>query len=133
MTGITHAGGVVFRIGSSGVSYVVVSSRHDPRHWVFPKGHIEEGERVEDTAIREVLEETGIKGEIVDSLGMSAFSAPKEQVRVAWFLMRHVGDAKSTEQRRIRWCSFDEAIHLLSFEDTRDLLRKARDRIRDSG
>ena len=37
--------------------------------WILPKGHVEEGERMEETALREVREETGLEAEIIDRLG----------------------------------------------------------------
>ena len=67
----TSAGGlVVDRTGSTPV--VALIGRLDRRGrllWSLPKGHLEEGETAEDAAIREVEEETGIRGRVVAPLG----------------------------------------------------------------
>ena len=50
MTAPTHAGGVVFRSAGNEVEFLVVQARDNPTQWVFPKGHIEAGETVAETA-----------------------------------------------------------------------------------
>src|SRR3712207_7518516 len=69
--------------------------------WSLPKGHIEEGETPEDTAVREVAEETGIIGEVLAPLGIIDFWFVAEGRRVHktvhHFLLRAIGgDRKST-------------------------------------
>jgi len=66
--------------------------------WVFPKGHLEVGERPEDAATREVLEETGLKVRIVRSIGTTRyeFDGPghgAHRKRVHWFLAERVSGA----------------------------------------
>ena len=61
------------------------------RQWVFPKGHLERGERPEDTAIREVREEAGVEIRILQPIGSTryGFGKPADAVhrkRVYWFL-----------------------------------------------
>ena len=67
--------------------------------WSLPKGHIEAGETPEDTAVREVAEETGIIGEVVAPLGIIDFWFVAEGRRVHktvhHFLLRAVGGALS--------------------------------------
>lgn len=59
--GLTHAGGVVFRKQGKEetIEYLLVQASKDRSQWVLPKGHIESGEDPRETAVREVLEETG--------------------------------------------------------------------------
>jgi len=57
------AGGVLIKNGS------VLLIKNPAGVWTFPKGLVEERETPEEAAVREVLEETGIKGEIVDEIG----------------------------------------------------------------
>jgi 8-oxo-dGTP pyrophosphatase MutT (NUDIX family) len=47
------------------LQFLIISSKSDG-HWGFPKGHVEEGESVEKTAIREVKEETGLDFDLVE-------------------------------------------------------------------
>src|SRR4051794_18419744 len=56
----THAGGVVFRMRVGTAEYLLVEAKDDPAQWVLPKGHVEEGEQRQETAVREVHEETGV-------------------------------------------------------------------------
>ena len=52
MKRIEQAGGVVFRRQSEGIEILLVRSKKDPSIWVFPKGHVETGESLEQTALR---------------------------------------------------------------------------------
>lgn len=83
------AGAVVMVIGRC-----LVLRRADRDEWVFPKGHLEEGERAEDAAIREVHEETGLEVEILRELGSTRYEFGRRQEnrkRVTWFLAKPVG------------------------------------------
>jgi 8-oxo-dGTP pyrophosphatase MutT (NUDIX family) len=78
----------------------LVLRRADRDEWIFPKGHLEQGESSEDAAIREVREETGLEIEIVEELGSAryTFGRHREQhKRVDWFLGRSVGGALEIE------------------------------------
>jgi 8-oxo-dGTP pyrophosphatase MutT (NUDIX family) len=56
--------------------------------WVFPKGWIDPGETPEQTAVREVREETGLRAEILEFAGIQAYEADGEERNVAYYLMR---------------------------------------------
>jgi 8-oxo-dGTP pyrophosphatase MutT (NUDIX family) len=122
----THAGGVVIRREGKTSTYLLVRSSMDPRHWVFPKGHIEPGESPEMAALREVREEAGVRAEIISELGDSEFTRDSEQIRIIYFAMRYRAPDEHNEGRDIKWCDYDEAIKTISFEDARLLLEKAR-------
>ena len=53
------AGGVVFRRTRNGISFAMMKDTYDK--WTFPKGHVEKGEDLEETAARETLEELGLE------------------------------------------------------------------------
>lgn len=134
----TAAGGVVVR-GTFPDVEVVVAGRDRDRTWVFPKGTPEAGERIEETAIREVSEETGLAVEIVAPLGSIEywFAAAGERVHksVHFFLMRATGGDVSRhdhEYDEVRWAGVDEAGRLLSFRTYREVLDRALDAMREA-
>src|ERR1051325_5923127 len=61
----SHAGGVVRRTVNDEVQYLIVAASDNPDIWVLPKGHIEKGETPEAAAVREVMEEAGVRASIV--------------------------------------------------------------------
>ena len=125
------AGGVVFR-DRDGTPEVVLTDRLADGTWVFPKGTPDVGEEIEDTALREVEEETGLKVRILRDLGTTDywFAAPGERVHkfVHFFLMESTGgdtSAHDHEYDEVRWVAADEARRLLSFDTYREILDRA--------
>ncbi|MBI2593756.1 NUDIX domain-containing protein, partial [Candidatus Daviesbacteria bacterium] len=76
------AGGIVLKDGK--VLLIKNAAMRDPKkaYWGFPKGHIQEGEKSEEAAVREIKEETGIETEIVKKLGDSRYVFTKEGQKV---------------------------------------------------
>jgi ADP-ribose pyrophosphatase YjhB (NUDIX family) len=126
MTIVPQAGAVAFRASAHGSDVLLVRAKKDPTVWVFPKGHVESGESIETAALRELREEAGVQGTIVDALGTLEFQSGSERVQVAYFLVRYTGDVPPAESRERRWCSYDEAHELLGFPNARRLLESAR-------
>ncbi len=119
---LTHAGGAVLRDGR----VLLVRAKPAPHDWVLPKGHIEAGEMPPDTAAREVREEAGVEATPGRELGILEFESPKSgRVRSMYFLMRYVRDVPREDDREVRWCTLDEALALVAFEDARELIRRA--------
>lgn len=118
---LTHAGCVVFRIDGAAIAYLVVSSS-DGANWVLPKGHIDPGETADVAAVRELAEEAGVIGEIVERLGVQHYQRGVKDVAIEYFLMRESGATEPIEQRIIRWESEGDALALLSFEEARSAL-----------
>ena len=125
------AGGVVVR-GSGDHLEVVLTGRDSDRTWVFPKGTPEAGESVEETALREVSEETGLDVEILRPIGQIEywFAVPGQRVHkvVHFFLMRALGGDVSRhdhEYDEVRWMPIDEARRLLSYDTYREMLDRA--------
>ena len=129
---LTHAGSVTFRQSASEILYLVISSS-DGAHWVFPKGHIEPNESPEETALRELREEAGIIGEIVDRLPIQSFEKRKEKVSVQYFLVKGLGSVQRNEKRIIRWETLDGALELLSFDEDKMVLRYGAGRVHSPG
>lgn len=123
------AGGVVIREGERGPE-VVIAGREGM--WVLPKGTPDGHERIEETATREVREETGLDVRIVRPLGTIEywFAQPHVRVRktVHFFLMEALGGdtaGHDHEHEEVRWVAVDEARRLLSFDTYRDMLERA--------
>lgn len=104
--------------------------RHNAGHWDFPKGHVEEGETEEETALREVLEETGLTAVILagfrETLNyLVRGHIPKE---VVFFLGRPVSQdivLQSEEVSDFAFLPYPEAWQRLTFQSNRMLLEKA--------
>ncbi|MGW4244776.1 NUDIX hydrolase [Nocardia sp. NPDC004722] len=100
--------------------------------WSLPKGHIEEGETAEQTAIREVQEETGIQGTVVAELGSIDYWFVTEGRRVHktvhHYLMRCLGGELSdadVEVTKVAWVPLSELDSRLAYADERRLAEVA--------
>jgi 8-oxo-dGTP diphosphatase len=128
---VRAAGGVLTRRAGTGLEVLVV---HRPRYddWSFPKGKAEPGEADEDTARREVEEETGYVCALGEELPTDSYTdrngRPK-QVRY-WHMTveREVAWTPDEEVDERRWCAPAEAATLLSYEADRRLLDNLPDR-----
>lgn len=104
--------------------------RHRPGHWDFPKGHVEAGETEEETALREILEETGLKARLLPEFRETVQyfvrgHIPKE---VVFFLGRPLAGEVTLQAEEIiehRFLPYEEARRQLTFESNRKLLDKA--------
>ena len=94
---IPGAGGVVF--GSLG--HVLVVRYRGSGAWAFPKGHVEPGETLEQTAVREVQEETGVRASVVAPLHVTEYTNDRGEARqIHWFRMRVEADAAAAVSSR---------------------------------
>lgn len=125
----THAGSVTFRQGHNELLFLLISSSGGG-HWVLPKGHLEPGESPEEAALRELMEEAGVTGEIIDRLSIQEFLLKREKVTVQYFLVKELSSSTPGENRVVRWEDEDSALRLLSFEEAKNVLREGADSIR---
>lgn len=101
--------------------------------WSLPKGHIEDGETTEQTAVREVKEETGISAQVLTPLGTIDYWFVAERRRVHktvhHFLLEATGGELSDaddEVSEVAWVPFAQLEDVLAYADERKLARKAR-------
>lgn len=121
---LTHSGCVVYRDDKEKIKYLVISSSTG-EHWVLPKGHIDPGEEPEITALRELEEETGVLGEIIQPLSIQNFDKSGEKVVIQYYLVRMKGVTAPMEDRKIRWEKKKSALKKLSFVEAQNALEDA--------
>ena len=121
----THGGGVVFKLTSEGPRYLLVEASGTRDRWVFPKGHVENGETAAIAALREVGEEAGVRARPIRRLRPVEHKKEGERISIVYFLMAYAGRTAPLEKRRIRWLAFDQAIEALDLGKSRRVLRAA--------
>jgi len=135
------AGGVIFRVNGDGCLQILLVADHFDR-WTIPKGHIEEGETAQETAIREIGEEAGVhKLEPVCWLGKIHFRYRRENVLVLMstqiYLFKALGDTNDIQKEDwmngIRWFDYDEAVDIIAYRDIAKLMRMGRRRLAQRG
>lgn len=132
------AGAIIFRKEKNKIYYLLLHypgmlHRAEKDYWDFPKGHIEKGEKIEQTIKREVKEETGLE----DIKFIEGF---KETIK---YFFKHQGKnilkfvtfyLAQTKEKEIKispehiggeWLTFSNAIKKLTFENTKEILKKA--------
>jgi 8-oxo-dGTP pyrophosphatase MutT (NUDIX family) len=133
-TTATSAGGIVTRIDGGQVQLVVGRRRRerDGATWTLPKGTPDDGETTEQTALREVTEETGLQVRIVRPLDSIHYTFVRggERIRktVHYFLMEPVGgdlERHDHEFDEVRWIPLAEAPSILTFPTERALVESA--------
>jgi len=122
-------GVIAFTRTESGIRYVLAQSRAG--HYGFPKGHTEPGETEEETALREVFEEVHLRPTLIEGFReVSEYGIPSLGVRkqVVLFLGSYEAQEivpQDSELLRAAAVSYDDAMLLLTHEDTRNILTKA--------
>jgi 8-oxo-dGTP pyrophosphatase MutT (NUDIX family) len=139
------AGGVLVRKVRGRTMVAAIRPRGKDRVWALPKGHVDDGESAADTAMREVHEETGVEGRLVEKLGdiRYVYTASWDERKgerifkiVSFFLLRagrgrigEIDEAMRVEVAEARWLPLDEAPRLLSYSGERKMAAKALERI----
>jgi ADP-ribose pyrophosphatase YjhB (NUDIX family) len=119
-----RAGGVVFRKRHGRGEFLLVEAKKDPSQWVLPKGQVEESEHPRETAVREVHEETGQWGRIIDDLGDVSYTLNGRVVTVRFYLMQFMGRGLPVDRdRRHLWLPLKEAVAKASHKETRELIQ----------
>ncbi len=128
------AGAVVFRRGPEGVRILLIRDRFG--RWSLPKGHIEEGETPREAAVREVEEETGVRGRVTGELPPTRYffrrGADLVEKEVAYFLAEAVAGEpvpQPGEIEEVRWVAPAELARLQQYEDNVPVLRAALERL----
>lgn len=117
---VIAAGGLIIRDGDAGTEVVVI---HRPRYddWSFPKGKVDAGETIEQTALREVWEETALHCRLGRRLSSKSYPA---KVVHYWLMTVERDDhfVATKEVDVVRWVPLPEAAEVLSHQQDRELL-----------
>lgn len=130
----SHSVGIIlFRRSPRKLLYLVLKQHQG--HWSFPKGHVENGERLIDTAVRELKEETGIKK--IDFIKKKillrdeySFRNGKSKINkiVDYYIAETAVDKVRIDGDEIlnfKWLSFEKSVEKLTFSKSKRILKKA--------
>jgi ADP-ribose pyrophosphatase YjhB (NUDIX family) len=136
----TSAGGIVFRKLDDHIDVALIA-RTSPRRriiWALPKGWVEPGETIPDAALREIREETGLTGRLVEPLGQIEYSfySPEDSARIQktvhFFLVEFLSGDTADHDHEVdeaRWWPLDAALAQMTYQSERQVMEKARGRL----
>ncbi len=124
-------GAVVYRIIHDELRFLLIKNKRSA-HWGFPKGHVEKGETPEQTAVREVLEETGIHIRIIPDFSYkSEYTIQGKVEKSVVIFLAGTKDVQTIIQREeiddYIWLVYDRAVEMLRFDNDKTILTGARD------
>lgn len=105
-------------------------------HWCFPKGHVEGKETEQETALREIKEETGLKVELINGFRKTTEYSPQPDVikEVVYFLARPVGGKEKIQKSELKdmaWIDPLGALAALTYHSDAELFKEAYEFIED--
>ena len=129
-------GAIIYRKFHGNTELLLIKNQNGG-HWSFPKGHVEAGETEEETAVREIKEETGIDVILDTSFRRVITYLPKKEVTkdVVYFLAKATSYdyvPQEEEIAKIKWVEINHAASMLSYDNDRQLVSQAKNIIRDS-
>lgn len=100
----------------------VLLVHHNIGHWGIPKGHVEKGETEQETAIREVFEETGVKSTIISDFREVITYSPKKSIakNVIFFLGTTTASKvikQEKEVQEVAWIDLEQAKELITYDE----------------
>ena len=135
MTYEKSCGAIVFR-KFHGNTEILLIKHINSGHWSFPKGHVERGETEIETAKREIMEETSIDVIIDPTFRETVtYSPKKDTVKVVVYFLAKAKNVDYFPQKdeisEIRWADICYASNILSYENDRTIVSKAKSAIKE--
>lgn len=129
-------GAIVYR-KFHGNTEILLIKHINSGHWSFPKGHVESGETEVETARREIKEETSIDVIIDPTFRETVtYSPKKDTVKVVVYFLAKAKNVDFVPQEdeiaEIRWVDISYAANILSYENDRTIVTKAKNAIKDT-
>ena len=127
------SGGVIFR-RSDDIEVALISAK-GKKTWSLPKGLIDRNESPAATALREVREESGLHGEIIEKIGQISYwyfvdeDRIKVNKMVHFFLLKYIKGNTEDHDHEVdeaRWFPIDQAIEKLSYRSEQQIMQKAK-------
>ncbi|EGD47623.1 NUDIX hydrolase [Ruminiclostridium papyrosolvens DSM 2782] len=124
-------GVIVYRIQIENIEFLAVKSKANG-HWGFPKGHMENHESEEQTAKREVFEETGLSVDLLRGFRaktqyMLDDGISKEVIYFIGTSSEKNVSIQADEIQEYRWLKYSKMKELLSFDNSKQILKEAHD------
>jgi len=125
-TVVRAAGGIVHR-GTGGGHHTEFCIVHRPEYddWTLPKGKLTAGETEEEAAVREVLEETGMRCRLGRALGTTSYIDRKGRSKIVYYWMMRALSGRfipNEEIDEVRWLPLGQALRMLTYERDQVLL-----------
>lgn len=121
-------GAVIYKYENNKLFFLIV--KHNAGHYSFPKGHVEKDETEEETALREVKEETNLDIKLIKGFREKITYSPKENTikDVIFFLANPLNEnikAQEEEIKQIAWYNEKDALNIITHQDDQNILKKA--------
>ncbi len=127
------SGGVIFRKKDKEIQIALIQPKENI--WCLPKGIVEKGEDPGETAFREVREETGLTGELVNKIGEINYWYASKEDKARYFKTVHfylfcyqsgnISD-HDWEIENVAWINIEEAIKIMSYPNEKEIVEKAK-------
>jgi 8-oxo-dGTP diphosphatase len=121
---IRAAGGIVYRFVTGGRVEVACIYREARGDWTFPKGKLDQGESWEQGALREVLEETGMRCHVVRFVGTTNYTHRKGRPKIVAYYLMTVRDgefAPNAEVDDLVWLALEQVREHLTWDRDQEL------------
>lgn len=128
-------GGIILRKQNGIIETLLV--KHNKGHWAFAKGHVEGNETEEETALREIKEETGLNVKLDTKFRTTVRYSPSEGVEkeVVYFIAyKTVGNEtpQLEEISQLEWLNLEEAKEQVTYERDREILLKVQEYLKNN-
>lgn len=130
------AGGIVYKFNNDGLS-ILLCGRREGNMWGLPKGTPDAGETLEQTASREITEETGLKGTLQDKIGEIHYWFTRKGIRynktVHFYIFSPTGGAiedHDPEFDFVSWFLWEDALNKLTYKDEIAIVKQAIEALR---